>query len=287
MICIRREVVSGDALAAEQRISTVISSAFWLGKRVFVTGHTTFEGSWLALMLARLNARAAGFASEPRQKPTLFEIARIGEFIDDIRGDLGDLSQLREAMDAVAPDIVIHIADRERDAATNAANARTVLSAARAAKPVRIALIGGVDNCAPGDWRAYDGREMRVFTARAGLTRGGGDFSHITNASALHVMEPLVAYLALIERAMKEAGDPPRDWDFSIRRDKPNMLGWAPLLDARETTAWIDDWRAAFAARKEMVDETLLQVDRYLGQRVRLTSPFVEPAQEERLRKSA
>ncbi len=64
----------------------MISSAFWLGKRVFLTGHTGFKGSWLALMLSRLNARATGFALEPPTWPNLFTIASVGECIDDMPG---------------------------------------------------------------------------------------------------------------------------------------------------------------------------------------------------------
>ena len=75
----------------------MISSAFWLGKRVFVTGHTGFKGSWLALMLARLNARATGYALAPPTPPSLFELASVGELIDDMRGDVRDLDRLRDA----------------------------------------------------------------------------------------------------------------------------------------------------------------------------------------------
>ena len=74
----------------------VISSAFWLDKRVFLTGHTGFKGSWLSLMLVRLNARATGYSLEPPSAPNLFELARVGEVIDDIRGDIRDLDHLRE-----------------------------------------------------------------------------------------------------------------------------------------------------------------------------------------------
>jgi len=61
-------------------------------------------------MLARLNARATGYSLEPPSAPNLFELARVGEVIDDIRGDIRDLDHLRAAMTSAAPEIVIHMA---------------------------------------------------------------------------------------------------------------------------------------------------------------------------------
>ena len=141
----------------------VISSAFWLDKRVFLTGHTGFKGSWLSLMLARLNARATGYSLEPPSAPNLFELARVGEVIDDIRGDIRDLDHLRAAMTAAAPEIVIHMAaqplvraayaDPVSTYATNVMGTVNVLEAARATPSVRAVLIVTTDKCYENkDW---------------------------------------------------------------------------------------------------------------------------------------
>jgi CDP-glucose 4,6-dehydratase len=75
----------------------MMDPAFWRGRRVLVTGHTEFKGSWLALWLHGLGARVTGFAAKPTA-PSLFEVARAGELVDDVRGDMRD--RAAEAADA-------------------------------------------------------------------------------------------------------------------------------------------------------------------------------------------
>src|SRR3546814_19660607 len=87
-----------------------LSPEFWRGKRVLVTGHTGFKGSWLALWLQSMGARVSGFSLDPATEPNLFELARVGEGIDDRRGDLRDLGALLEVLADVQPQIVLHLA---------------------------------------------------------------------------------------------------------------------------------------------------------------------------------
>ena len=83
---------------------------FWRGKRVLLTGHTGFKGSWLSLWLQELGADLTGFALEPPTNPSLFEAARVAVGMRSIIGDIRDLSVLRNAMQDVRPEIVIHMA---------------------------------------------------------------------------------------------------------------------------------------------------------------------------------
>lgn len=83
---------------------------FWLGKRVFVTGHTGFKGSWLSLWLQQLGANVTGFALNPPTNPSLFEVANVGQNMTSIIGDIRDAESLRQAMAAARPEIVIHMA---------------------------------------------------------------------------------------------------------------------------------------------------------------------------------
>ena len=66
----------------------------WHGKRVFLTGHTGFKGGWLALWLASKGAIVRGYALDPCNQPNLFTAARIGNVIEDIRGDIRNQTTL-------------------------------------------------------------------------------------------------------------------------------------------------------------------------------------------------
>ena len=61
---------------------------FWAGRRVLLTGHTGFKGGWLALWLGELGAQVTGFAAPPPTEPALYALARVGEALDDVRGDV-------------------------------------------------------------------------------------------------------------------------------------------------------------------------------------------------------
>lgn len=87
-----------------------VSREFWEGKRVLLTGHTGFKGSWLALWLRELGAEVTGFALDPATEPSLFELANVGRDIKDVRGDLRDLGALLEVVAEAKPEIVLHLA---------------------------------------------------------------------------------------------------------------------------------------------------------------------------------
>jgi CDP-glucose 4,6-dehydratase len=84
--------------------------AFWSGKRVFLTGHTGFKGSWLALWLQQLGAQVTGYALDAPTNPSLFDAARVGAGMQSVHGDVRDLPALLRAMQAAKPEIVIHMA---------------------------------------------------------------------------------------------------------------------------------------------------------------------------------
>jgi len=83
---------------------------FWRGKRVFLTGHTGFKGSWLSLWLQQLGADVTGYALAPPSHPSLFETAGVGAGMTSIIGDIRDGAALQAAMQAARPEIVIHMA---------------------------------------------------------------------------------------------------------------------------------------------------------------------------------
>jgi len=86
------------------------TNTFFQGKKVFVTGHTGFKGSWLSLWLNDLGAEVKGYALAPETKPSLFHIASVAGVIDSEIGDIRDLNQLKSSMALFNPDILIHMA---------------------------------------------------------------------------------------------------------------------------------------------------------------------------------
>lgn len=83
---------------------------FWQGKRVFITGHTGFKGSWLCMWLHALGAKIIGYALKPPTTPNLFELCNVDSFITSIIGDVRDYEKLKHALYQGQPDIVIHMA---------------------------------------------------------------------------------------------------------------------------------------------------------------------------------
>lgn len=88
----------------------VVDPDFWRERRVLLTGHTGFKGSWLALWLQALGARVTGFSSGVPTQPSLFELARVGEGMESIEGDVRDARALDDALAAARPEVVIHMA---------------------------------------------------------------------------------------------------------------------------------------------------------------------------------
>jgi CDP-glucose 4,6-dehydratase len=88
----------------------VMNPKFWKGRRVFITGHTGFKGSWLSLWLQSLGAEITGYALSPNSKNNLFELANVERGMRSVIADLRDLSKLKHEIQLAAPEVVIHMA---------------------------------------------------------------------------------------------------------------------------------------------------------------------------------
>jgi CDP-glucose 4,6-dehydratase len=85
-------------------------SEFWKGRRVLITGHTGFKGSWLALWLHQKNAEVHGLALAPNTTPSMFDQVRLVGNIEHRLGDVRDPSALSDCLEAVVPEVVFHLA---------------------------------------------------------------------------------------------------------------------------------------------------------------------------------
>ncbi len=83
---------------------------FWQDKRVLVTGHTGFKGSWLSLWLQSLGAQVTGYALAPPTEPSLYELAQVSQGMESVIADIRDLAKLQSAFQEQQPEIVFHLA---------------------------------------------------------------------------------------------------------------------------------------------------------------------------------
>lgn len=88
----------------------MLDLSFYKGKKVFVTGHTGFKGSWLCKILSNAGAKVTGYSLNPPTEPSLFKIANIDSEVNSIIGDIRDYKSLKAAFDKVQPEIVLHLA---------------------------------------------------------------------------------------------------------------------------------------------------------------------------------
>lgn len=155
----------------------VIDRSFWAGKRVLMTGHTGFKGSWLSLWLQEMGADVVGYALAPPTNPSLFAVARVGEGMHSIIADIRDLPTLSAAIAGHHPEIVFHLAAQPlvrrsyeqpvETYATNVMGTVHVLEAIRQTSGVRAVVNITTDKC-------YENREW-IWGYRENEPMGGYD----------------------------------------------------------------------------------------------------------------
>ena len=140
---------------------------FWRGKRVLLTGHTGFKGSWLTIWLERLGARVTGLSLAPATEPNLYTEAKIAALCDSRIGDIRDAAALSALVKETQPEIVLHLAaqplvrasyrDPLETFSTNVMGTAHVLEAVRGVDSVRVAVMVTTDKVyrESGAHRAY------------------------------------------------------------------------------------------------------------------------------------
>src|SRR4051794_17825774 len=165
-----------------------VAPSVWRGRRVLVTGHTGFKGSWLSLWLAAMGAEVTGLADGVPTDPSLFELARVGEDVDTVTADVRDAEAIAGAVAAARPEVVLHLAAQPLVRRSFAAPRETyevnvmgtvnVLEAVRLAGGVRAVVNVTSDKC-------YENREWE-WAYREDEPMGGHDpYSSSKGASEL------------------------------------------------------------------------------------------------------
>lgn len=154
-----------------------MNRTFWRSKKVLITGHTGFKGSWLSLWLQSLRANVVGYALSPPTTPSLFEVARVADGMTSIVGDVRDFEHLRAVAAEHCPEIVIHMAAQPlvrysydhpgETYSTNVMGTVNVLEAVRLSETVQVVVTITSDKC-------YENREW-VWGYRENEPMGGHD----------------------------------------------------------------------------------------------------------------
>ena len=100
----------GKRRSAVEGMGIMLDLEFYRGKRVLVTGHTGFKGTWLCKILINAGAELTGYSTEPPTVPSVFELSGIEKQMRSVIGDIRDYAKLKAVFDEVQPEIVLHLA---------------------------------------------------------------------------------------------------------------------------------------------------------------------------------
>ena len=215
----------------------MISADFWRGKRVFLTGHTGFKGSWMSLWLQSLGAEVTGYSLAPPTTPSLFEVTNVAQGMSSMTGDIRDLAQLQAAMRNAQPEIVIHMAAQSlvrysyeqhvETYATNVMGTVHLLEATRHVNSVRAVVNVTTDKC-------YENQEW-VWGYRENEPMGGADpYSNSKGCSELVTAAYRQSFLreSNVALASARAGNVIGGGDWAQDRLIPDFLR---SIDASQT----------------------------------------------------
>lgn len=153
----------------ERRRDAGVDAGFWSERRVLVTGHTGFKGTWLCLWLGSMGAEVVGYSRGAPSSPSLFELARLGEVVESVKGDVRDGEAMHGLLARHRPEVVIHMAAQPlvrrslrapvETYETNVMGTVHLLAAVAATDSVRSAIVVTSDKCYRNHEREWAYRE--------------------------------------------------------------------------------------------------------------------------------
>jgi len=204
-----------------------VNTEFWRNKKVLLTGHTGFKGSWLALWMQHLGAHCLGYALNPATTPSLFNVLQLEHYIKSIEGNINDINHITTVMQEFQPDIVLHLAaqalvadsytDPINTYQTNVMGSLHVLEAIRKTPSVKASIIVTSDKC-------YQNQEWH-WGYRENESLGGKDpYSSSKACTELLTASYRHSFLSHTSVATVRAGNVIGGGDWSANRLIPDLV---------------------------------------------------------------
>jgi len=211
-----------------------VNPQFWADKRVFLTGHTGFKGSWLSLALQDMGATVRGYARPPPTNPSLFELAQVATGMGSIEGDVRTFESLQAAVSGFKPDIVFHLAaqalvrpsydDPVYTYATNVMGTVNMLEAVRRCEGVRAVVIVTSDKCYQNNEWIWGYRENEPMGGYDPYSSSKGCAELVTSAMRSSYFNPRDYALHRTGLASVRAGNVVGGGDWAMDRLIPDMV---------------------------------------------------------------
>ncbi|MBX9587407.1 MAG: CDP-glucose 4,6-dehydratase [Gammaproteobacteria bacterium] len=204
-----------------------MNQLFWKNKKVFLTGHTGFKGSWLSLWLHELGAKVMGYALKPNTSLSLFELADVKKTLIHVEADITDYALLRKQLVEFQPDIILHLAaqalvkesykDPVMTFNTNVMGTVNLLDAARFCDSVKVILNVTSDKC-------YENKEKNISYDEQDPMGGYDPYSSSKGCSELVTAAYRRSFFPSIAVATARAGNVIGGGDWAVDRLVPDLV---------------------------------------------------------------